>query len=280
MKKVKLDNEDLQLDMAIPGFSARLEEQMKLRSPSKNQISRENVTSMPTFAFVSLALQNNSPLKVIKTIEMMQKRYAFKKNFSKEAKGFLDAIEGKAYGYLCLNTKNLEAKKEFYKKAKKCFESANSKGYPEAYLDLADLEAKLGDVRTGEKIAISVFTKSNETPTLLGELYYGFSELVNSAKRVLSGRRAIISDKSAYEYSVLKYSQGMESGSIASKVYYGLTLIIDNNKEEGLKLINESYQDFKVYVSELEKVLFASDYNMIKKNMEILENDILKNNKR
>ena len=69
MKKVKLDNEDLQLDMAIPGFSARLEEQMKLRSPSKNQISRENVTSMPTFAFVSLALQNNSPLKVIKTID-------------------------------------------------------------------------------------------------------------------------------------------------------------------------------------------------------------------
>ena len=280
MKKVKLSKEDLNLDVAIPGFTETIENELKLRAPSKKEITREDVTSMPTFAFVSLALQHNAPLKVIKTIEMMQKRYAFKKNFSKEAKGFLDSIEGKAYAYLCMNTKNMEDKEKFYKRAKKCFEDAKNKGYCDAYLDLADLESKVNSVVKGEKIAISVFYVSKEAPTLLGELYYGFSDLVNSARRVLEGKRPIISNKHAYDYSQFKYSQGVERGSVSSKLYYGLTLIIDHEIEEGLKIVNESYEDFKKYIEELSKVLFTTDMNVIRKNIEILENDILKNRKR
>ncbi len=280
MKKVKLTNEDLALDVAIPGFTARLENEIKLRNPSKEEITSDKVSNMPTFAFVSLALQENSPLKVIKTIELIQRRYAFKRNFSKSARGFLDSIEGKAYGYLCMNTKNLEAKEKFYQKAKKCFENAKSKGYYDAYLDLADLEDRLGDTKKGEKIAISVFYKSQEAPTLLGELYYGFADLVESAKRVLEGKRPIITDFDAYGYAQYKYEQGMNNGSISAKMYYGLTLIIDREIDEGLKLVNESYEDFKKHIKELEKVLFASDMKAIKMNLEILEKEIIQNKKR
>ena len=104
MNKKKLLDKEKGLFMAIEGFTASLERELELRKPKSEKVTLDSVTTMPTYAFASLALQNESPLQVIKVIEKMKKRYSGKKVLDNETMGFLDAIQGKAYGYIALNT--------------------------------------------------------------------------------------------------------------------------------------------------------------------------------
>lgn len=277
MNKKKLLDKEKGIFMAIEGFTASLERELELRKPKSEKVTLDSVTTMPTYAFASLALQNESPLQVIKVIEKMKKRYSGKKVLDNETMGFLDAIQGKAYGYIALNTKNLQSQEKFYNLAVKCFNSAKSRGYFDAILDLADLEKKLGDVTKGENTAFTVFNNTNESYTRLGELYYDFSKLVESAIRVLEDKRPLIEDIVGFEYAMRKYRLGSEN-SVNCKVYYGLALIIEGKKKEGLKMVKANFNEFKEYNKDVDKILFASDAKIFNDNLKLVESRLIKNN--
>lgn len=266
----------------ISGFTARLEREISEREKSKEKVTLDRVTSMPTYHFATLALENESPLQVVKVMQTLRKRYSSKKNIDKETLGFLDDIEGKAYGYIALNINNIEQKYKFYKAACKCFKNGISRGYYDAALDLADLQAKMEDIRVGERTALDVFFKTDKAASKLGELFYGFDKLVESAIRVIENKRPLIENENDFYYALRKYEKRKET-SINCRLYYGLALIINNegnDKEEGLKLVKETFAAFKKENSQLNKVMFKSDVDKFNKTLQILENKLIQINSR
>ena len=171
----------------------------------------------------------------------------------------------------------MQSQVKFYNLAVKCFNSAKSRGYFDAILDLADLEKKLGDVTKGENTAFTVFNNTNESYTRLGELYYDFSKLVESAIRVLEDKRPLIEDIVGFEYAMRKYRLGSEN-SVNCKVYYGLALIIEGKKKEGLKMVKANFNEFKEYNKDVDKILFASDAKIFNDNLKLVESRLIKNN--
>ena len=282
IKKKALIKEAKTFTDVIRGFTSKLEERLMTRRPDDEEINISKLLCMPTYQFAIQALENNSPTQVIKTIEEIKKRYSRFGNLDTKTLGFLDSIEGKAYGYIALNSKNAKTKEEFYKYSIKCFKQATRRGYYDAMLDLADLEKKIISPFKGEETAFKVLEDSDEVYTCLGELFYDFSSLVESAIRVLEGRRPIISDIIDFKYAMWKYQDGADK-SINSKFYYGLALIIfndDGSKEEGLKIVKESFDEFKRVNQNCNKILFATDANQFKNNISLIENNIIKVNKR
>ena len=158
----------------------------------------------------------------------------------------------------CTPLKNEKMRESFYKYAVKCFENANSRGYHDALLDLADLQKKLYNPYVGETTAFRALATGTETYTVLGELFYDFSALAESAARVMEGKRPLISDIMDFKYAMWKYEDGAKR-SINSKLYHGLALIIyneDGSKQEGLKILSEIKK-------ELVRELFASNKYML-----------------
>ena len=194
--------------------------------------------------------------------------------------GFFDDMEGKAYGYIALNINNIEHKYKFYKLACKCFENGISRGYYNAALDLADLQSKMEDIKVAERTALDVFFKTDDAASKLGELFYGFDKLVESAIRVLENKRPLIENENDFYYSLRKYEKGKEK-SVDSRLYYGLALIISNegnDKEEGLRIVKETFPAFKKQKSELNKVMFKTDVDSFNKTLQMLESKITKMN--
>ena len=268
---------------SIIGFTTMLEEQLAKKA-SKEKIDHNNVIYMPTYSFAILALENNDANSVIRVINAIRKRYKFKFNFTKDASGFLDSVEGKAYGYLAINAKNNVDQKKFYDLAIKCFNSAKNKGYIDGYLDLAYLEKEMGNPDKGEQIAFNVYRNSDLIHLTRGEMYYGIDKLVNNAIRVIEGKRPIISveDYGFFEYSMNCYKKGMEK-SISCKFYYGLALIIYKNgyhKRKGLTIIKETYEEFKKEREKFNKTLFNSDSKIYDDNLKLIEEKILKHKNR
>ena len=266
----------------IDGFTAKLDGIMQSRSPSNGWINIDRMITMPTYQFAVWALENNSPTQVVKAIQAIRNRYANLDNIDSKTLGFLDSVEGKAYGYIALNSKNANVKESFYRYAIKCFENAYSRGYHEALLDLADLEKKLISPYKGETTAFRVLGKSVEIYTVLGELFYDFSALSESAVRVAEGKRPLISDIMDFRYAMWKYQEGA-SRSINCKFYYGLALIIANeqgSKEEGLKIVKETFEEFKKANRNCDRYLFASDVKAFEANINLIEKKLIKANKR
>lgn len=266
----------------IVGFTRRLQAELEEREPSVQWINKERITSMPTYQFAVLALENESPAQVVNVLHAIRKRYQKIDKIDSNALGFLDCIEGKAYGYISLNTKNEKESKKFYDMAIKCFENGYSRGYYEAKLDLADLEKKRGYPYVGETEAFKVLGKTPEIYTCLGELFYDFSKLSESAVRVIEGKRPLISDIMDFKYSMWKYESGAEN-SINCKFYYGLALIIYNNdgsKEKGLHIVKETFEEFKEANANIHKVLFESDAKKFKENINLIEKRLLRIPKR
>ena len=280
MNEKKVKSQAKEFFNAIPGFTMRLERQLELTKASKSELGLANVVNMPTYSFAIWALENDSPLQVIKVMEEMKKRYKF--SAGNDVLGFLDSIEGKAYGYIALNIKNIELKYNFYKLATKCFKNAIARGYQDAVLDLADLEAKVKDVYAAEELLLKSVDKTKESFTKLGDLFYDFDMLVENAQRVLEGKRPLIEDDLAFWYALCKYKEG-SNDSINCKLYYGLALIVQNkegSKEEGLKIVKSSFEEFKKFNKDNRKILFASDVKNFNNTLKTLEEKIVKNNKR
>ena len=282
IKKYMLTKKARTFTDVIDGFTSQLEYALNSRVPDRAHISMYTITRMPTYQFAIRALENNSPTQVIKTIQAIKRRYAKLNNIDDLTLGFLDAIEAKAYGYIALNAKNEDMQKSFYKFAVKGFNNAYSRGYYDALLDLADLQKKMGEVYEGEATAFKVLAESKESYTCLGELFYDFSALTESAIRVLEGKRPLISDIMDFKYSMWKYEDGAKK-SINSKFYFGLALIVcneDDSKERGLKIVKETFQEFKTANADCHKYLFESDVKEFRKNIELVENKIIKDRKR
>lgn len=280
MNEKKLKGKASEFFNAIPGFTMRLEKQLATTKANKKDVNLTTITSMPTYSFAICALENDSPLQVIKVMEEMKKRYRF--SADNEVLGFLDSIEGKAYGYIALNIKNIELKHNFYKLACKCFKNAISRGYEDAVLDLADLEAKIKDAYAAEEIVLKSVEKTKESFTKLGDLFYGFDMLVENAIRVLENKRPIIEDDLAFWYALCKYKEGSKD-SINCKLYYGLALIVYNHegsKDEGLKLVKESFEEFKKENKNTSKILFSTDAKNFDNTLKTLEEKIIKINRR
>lgn len=263
---------------SIKGFTIMLEEQLA-KKPTKEKITSNNIIYMPTYSFAVLALEHNDPNSVIRVLNAIRQRYRFKFNLTREANGFLDAIEGKAYGYMAINSKNKDQQDKFYKLAVKCFNNAKNKGYVEGYLDLAYLEKKINDASKGEKIAFNVYHDTNLVHLTRGEMYYGIDKLVSNAIRVFEGKRAILSeeDYACFQYAMESYKKGMED-CYSCKFYYGLALMIYKNgyhKEKGLKIIKETYKDFIKEREDFNRTLFNSDVEIYKENIKLLEDKIL-----
>lgn len=262
----------------IIGFTKKLEEELDAREPSIKWINKDRITIMPTYQFAIWALENESPAQVVNVINRIRKRYEKIDKIDSHALGFLDCIEGKAYGYISLNSKNEKESKRFYEMAVKCFENGYSRGYYDAKLDLADLEKKRGYPYVGETQAFKVLGRTPETYTCLGELFYDFSKLSESAVRVIEGKRPIISDIMDFKYSMWKYESGA-ANSINCKFYHGLALIIyntDGSKDKGLKIVKETFDDFKKANENINKILFASDVKQFKENVELIEKRLIK----
>lgn len=263
---------------SIRGFTIMLEEQLAKKA-TKDKIDHNNIIYMPTYSFAILALENNDANSVIRVVNAMRKRYKFKFNFTRDASAFLDAIEGKAYGYLAINSKNNIEQKKFYDLAIKCFHSAKNKGFVDGYLDLAYLQKQISSPETGEKVAFEVYKDSDLVHLTRGEMYYGIDKLVSNAIRVIEGKRAILSeeDYQSFEYSMNSYKSGMEK-SISCKFYYGLSLIIYKNgyhKQKGLKIIQDTYEEFKKEREIFNKSLFNSDAKIYIDNLKLIEDNLL-----
>ena len=278
MAKDILSEEEKELFDGIKGFTKSLEYVMENRKRSKENITLENVISMPTYEFVTLALSANSPRQVITAIEAIRKRYLLKFNIDKEAMGYLDSIEGKAYGYMSLYVKDILKQQKLYKLACKYFKSAISKGYYDANVDLADLEEKF-DLSDKADDLLSYLKKDvPDAYRKLGELYCNFPTLVENATRVLQGRRPFIEDGTKLPIAMYHFNQG-EKKSVECRVYKGLAMIIkgDNNeKEEGLKLVKDNLKEFKEKNKDIDKKLFATDAKVFKDCLSILENKLVK----
>lgn len=276
MKRGKLNEELNEFEKIIPGFTRLLEETLESRTPQSDKINLDNLTSMPTYSFAILALENNSPLQVIKVMEALKKRYNTK---DKEVLGYLDAMEAKSYGYIALNSRNIEVKYKFYKLACKCFENAISRGYNDAVLDFADLKAKMLDEHSAERYLIKSINKSEEAFSKLGSLFNNFEYLVTNALRVLEKKRPIIQDDGLLWFSLDKFQQGIQRGSINSKLYYGLGLIVKGEEKKGMEIVRENFEEFKEYNQKLKYTLFASDRREFEKSLELLENKLKELNK-
>jgi hypothetical protein len=106
--------------------------------------------------------------------------------------------------------------------------------------------------------------------------------LVENAIRVLENKRPIIEDDLSFWYALCKYKEG-SGESINSRLRYGLALIINDGegeKEAGLKLVKDSFEDFKKANSNRKKTFFASDVKAFDKTLQLLETKIVKVNNR
>ena len=283
MEHVEFNEKEKLMFSNIMGFTASFEKSVKERHKANGGISKEKLLTMPTYAFAVLALESNSPLQVIKVIEVIKKRYALRLGLERETLGFLDSIEGKAYGYMALRVNNLEKQKQLVMKAKKCFLKAESRGYKEACVDLADLENKLGNFGDAHEVLRLRVRKVAEANTKMGEIYCGISMIVPNVVRVLEGKRPFIEDISRYYIGEYGYRNGKDK-SINSKMYHALlSIIIEDSKEEkmkALKIVKESFKEFKEHNEDISKVLFESDARIIKENIKLIEDKILKMNVR
>ena len=278
MSKVVLNEEEKKLFNNILGFTKSLEKELT-RKKSKLKLTKDNVVTMPTYEFATLALQSNCPLQVIKVIEVLKKRYAARLTLQKETLGFLDSIEGKAYGYMALRITNLEKQDQLISKAKRCFLRAQSRGYLDACVDLADLEAKLGNSDEAHEVLRYKVRKVDEANTKMGEIYCGISMLVPNAIRVLEGKRPFIEDMTDYYLGEYGYRNGVNS-SINCKIYHALLSIIiaedRHEKEKALEIVKKHFKEFKEKNKDIDKFLFKTDADIIKENIDLIETKILK----
>ena len=280
MGKKKFDDEEKLLFEGIKGFTLKLESAIESRKRYKGDINLENITSMPTYDFVSLALSANSPRQVIHVIETIKKRYFLKLNFDRDAFGFLDSIEGKAYGYMALNIQDIDKQEKLYQTACKYFKSAANKGYVNAYLDLADLEEKFKGIYSVDELFRSLKIELPDTHKKMGELHMNFSTLVENAIRVMQGKRPFIEEDYSLPLALYHFKNGMKD-SVECRVYRGLALIVTGeheNIEEGLKLVKDNLEEFKLKNKNIDKILFASDTSVFKTNVNLIENKLLKLN--
>jgi len=279
MAKVVLNEEEKKLFNNILGFTASLENAINTRKKSGEKITKDAIVNRPTYEFATLALQSNSPLQVIKVIEVLKKRYAIRLSFQKETLGFLDSIEGKAYGYMALRINNLVKQEQLVSMAKRCFLRAQSRGYLEACIDLADLENKLGNSSEAHEVLRYKTKKVNEANTKMGEIYCGISMLVPNAIRVLEGKRPFIEDISDYYFGEYGYRNGVNL-SINCKMYHALLSIIieedKNDKIKALEIVKKNFKEFKEKNKDIDKFLFKTDADIIKENIDLIEQRILK----
>ena len=281
MSKIVLNEEEKKLFNNILGFTSSLENEVKSRKKSNGKMTKDNIVAGPTYEFATLALQSNSPLQVIKVIEVLKKRYAVRLNLQRETLGFLDSIEGKAYGYMALRITDLQKQENLISMAKRCFLRAQSRGYLEACIDLADLENKLGNSREAHEVLRYKVKNVNEANTKMGEIYCGISMLVPNAIRVLEGKRPFIEDISDYYLGEYGYRRGVDT-SINCKIYHALLSIIieedKNDKLKALEIVKKNFKEFKEKNKDIDKFLFKSDADVIKANIDLIEKKLLKLN--
>ena len=164
----------------------------------------------------------------------------------------------------------------------KYFNSAMSKGYFQASIDLADLEEKFYDRGSANKVLNSFKKDTPEVSRKIGELYFNFSKLVENAIRVLQGRRPFIENSNDLPLALHYFNKGKEK-SIECRVYKGLAMIItgdEDEKKEGLALVKENLEEFKKKNKDIDKILFKTEAEAFNKNIDLIENKLLKLNRR
>jgi hypothetical protein len=279
MAKEILNKDEKSMFNYVIGFTTLLEEYLHNNKKSKKKISKDDVVSMPTYEFVSLALNANSPRQVILAIETIRKRYLLAFNFDREAMGFLDSIEGKAYGYIALAIKDVAKKQKLYDLSCKYFKSAISKGYFQASVDLADVEEKFyGDRNIARETLYNVKKDIPDVNRKMGELFFNFSKLVENSIRVLEGKRPFIEDSNDLALAEHYFNKGKDK-SVECCVYKGLILIItgdEKEKKQGLELVRNNLENFKLKNKDIDKILFKTDAQAFKNNISLIENKLLK----
>lgn len=280
MGKEKIDSKDMEFINVIPGFTKLLEKELKQRSRTKEKIDLDNVVNMPTYAFAMLALKQDAPLQLVSTMKAIKKRYCSKSNVSEEVIGFFDALEGKAYGYIALNIKNVEQKENFYKLAGACFKKAINNGYYNANLEWADFKKIFESNNEAEETALGALEDTADVLAKMGEIYYGLPQLVESAIRVLEKKRPLIENELDFYYAMHKYKEGYDR-SLICRMYYGLALIVGGYEtpeylSRGMKIVKENFAEFKELHKDADKKLFNSDAKVITDNINLISERIIK----
>ena len=278
MKDTKISYEESAMLAIISGFEKRLLEETSQRKPTDRHISLDEVTTMPTFELASLALSRDAVEEVVKTMEVMRKRYINKGNVDSEVMGLFDCIEAEAYGYVSLITRNFTHQEKFYKLAMKYFDNAISRGYFKAELEKAEYQLKFGHRDAAIYNTLGV-RNSAEKFAYLGECYMSFRDVTTNAIRVMEGKRPLITDKSYFDNATTYYNLGKD-GSNKCKLCAGLLDIVQGNKEQGLKIVGKAYKPFKDELIQKEKIMFKRDYEAIMTILNEIENTLLKTNKR
>lgn len=266
-----------ELKVTIEGFTKAFEEEMEKTKAKVRKLNPKTIAETPTFSFASLAFEHNAPLKVLKVIEEMKIRYNKAKYFNKKVFGFLLDAEGKAYGYLAVNTKNYELRSDLLNKAVKCFDDANrTYGYADSTYNKAELAKKFNQENVGATWLEKYLVNDIEKFTRKGHLYMDLYQLADNARRKMEGKRLVISDQDNYELAGYYFEKGFEKKSLTAKFSFGLFKITQGETKKGLEMVNECYSEVKEYYSEFKKVLFASDYKVYKDAFNLIERDILK----
>ena len=263
----------------IGGFQKKIEQVIEEREPTNEHITLNDVTNMPTFALASLALDRNAPEELIEAMEFLKSRYLKKDNVSNEVKGFFDYLEGKAYGYVALNIPDIKRQARYLRLAAKCFNNAKNKGYVEAMDELADLKNKLGDLKGAIKTVEKNKNIKFNPYERLGEFYFGFSDLVINAVRVIGGKKPIIGVEEDYQKAKELYSEGKNlSGKCL--INYALCQIIDGDKNLGISILESTREYLEIYLKESKAKMFNSDYESLRENIDLINYKILKNHTR
>lgn len=266
--------------MGIEGFTNEFENHLKLTKVSADhKLNASEIKETFTYSYATLALTNNSPVQLINVINSIKSRYG-KKYLNNEAMGFLDCMVAKAYGYISLTTKNMETQTKCRKMAISIFEKAYSKGYVQALNDLMDFKSKWSsEPYRIEDIGLAHVKENMNILYSIGNLFVSFPTLVENASRVLKNKRPVIENKQYFEMGEYRYKQGAND-SASCAVCLGLCYIINDKKEDGLKLIQKNISRFKSENENAQRFLFESDAFEIKNAIEKIEKNILINVRR
>ena len=265
-----------EFEVIINGFTKSFEEELSKPKSKLRKIDVDNIIDMPTFTFASIAFKNNAPLKLIKVIEEMKNRYSKAKYFNKKVYGFLLNIEGRAYSYLALNCKNSNKKRDLISKAEKCFdESFNNYHCIESKYDKARLAKGFNKESLGALWIMGAVKDEKEKYTTIGYLYQDLYTLANNALRAIQEKRVIVENEMGLDTAQVNFQLGMRKNSVTSALSYGLYLIAHGDKEKGMNLVKENYQQAKEIFSKYEDIMFASDYKIYKEGLEIIEKNII-----
>lgn len=282
MEEIDLEAMYKAFDVKIEGFTKELEKELKNPKSKVFKMDPDEIIYMYTYRFALLAYQHNAPLKLIKVMETMKERYASAKILNRKFYGLLLDLEGKAYAYMSINSKNYEEQNNFYKIAYKCFEDA-FKSYHciEAKYDLAELSTHF-KMRVNAVLSIQNKVKEdNEKYTKMGYLFCDLYTLANNASRVLQGKRPLISNSSDLDMARHYFDLGVKNDSLTSEFAYGLLKIIRGDTKNGLETVEKHFSEIKKYYDKFELMMFASDFKPYKDAFEIIETKVLKNkNKR